>query len=201
MKQTFISFNNQINLYSLLVTAAFDFLWNGIDATGVGLCLAPVIFLLCFTAVTLIQRQISQDEMNTALTKGLILGVIAALPFSVITTTAGVIFGALQLRYGTDQDVVLLGELTKAWKNLERVLKSPFSPSDQRAMKLDETIDALYERNLISAAEQSELHALRMARNKIVHNSQQQDVSVAELSELVARVKEFGANLARRLQA
>lgn len=201
MKQAFLSVNHQINPYSLLVTVAFDFLWNIPDLFGVGLCLAPVIFLLCFGTVTLIQRHISQDDLNTAMTKGLLLGVLAALPFSVITTTASILFGVLQLRYGADQDVMLLGELTKAWKNLEHVLKSPFSPAEQRAMNLDETIDALFERGLISAAEQSELHMLRMARNKIVHNSQQQEVSIAELSELVGKVKQFSANLGRRLQA
>jgi len=40
-----------------------------------------------------------------------------------------------------------------------------------------------------------------MARNKLVHNSQQQDVSVAELSELVGKIKQYGAHLGRRLPA
>jgi hypothetical protein len=202
MKQTFLTINNHLNGYSLAVTVALDLAWNLFDAMPLlNLLLMPVIFLFCATAVTLIQRNLSYDEWGTALLKGAALGFVAALPFSVLTSVAGAIFGVLKLQYGTDQDVILLGELTKAWGRLEKVLKSPFQPAQIYGKTLDQIIDLLYEQGSISAAEKSDLHQLRMARNKIVHNGQAEDFSIQGLSELVKRVRAFGENLGRRLKA
>lgn len=202
MKQTFLAINNQINGYSIALTVALDLLWNFPDSTFILYwLLAPFIFVFCAASITLIQRNLSYDEWGPAITKGLVLGFIAALPFSVITTVAGAIFGAMQLQYGNDQDVLLLGQLTKAWGELEKVLKSPFQPAQLRGLNIEQVIDMLCDHDLVSPYEKNELHRLRMARNKIVHDGQENPPSIDELSGLVQKIGEYSQNLSRRLNA
>jgi hypothetical protein len=79
------------------VTAALDAIWGtaelGVTGTGIGALSIPflsfIIFVVCTTAVTLIQRFVEKDNFGTALAKGFVMGVFAGVPYFFGGTAAG----------------------------------------------------------------------------------------------------------------
>lgn len=48
-----------------------------------------VIGLLGFTAVTMVQRHIAKDEWGAAVAKGIVMGIVAGIPYPVVGTAVG----------------------------------------------------------------------------------------------------------------
>lgn len=80
------------------VTVALDGLWFSVEvpvtATGAGvvavLPLGAGCLTLCWVAVTLVQRHVQGDPWGAAISKGLVMGVAAGVPYPVIGTALGV---------------------------------------------------------------------------------------------------------------
>lgn len=186
---------NKLTLYlhpgSLLVAIAFDLLWSlpegALTASWVGIILLPIavttVFAASFIAVTLIQRCGSLDEWQPALTKGLILGVLAAIPYSFIGLGVGAFWGFMRLTYGVDQEVILLGKLTKSWREIEITLRKLVPPDLQRG-SLEDVINYLRDQRLLSRDLADDLHNLRRQRNINMH-----EMSTDELAHLVDDVQ------------
>jgi hypothetical protein len=76
---------------SALATIALDGVWGAIDIVAL-----PAIFLtsiavgvLCFFAVLGIQRSVAKDDMQSAVSKALVMAILAGVPFPVTGTAAG----------------------------------------------------------------------------------------------------------------
>ena len=187
MKELYRYINLQFHPGSILVAAGFDILWSlfegGSTLSIVGIILLPLfmgtVFIASFGAVTLIQKLGFGDEWGPALAKGLTLGILAALPFSVIGTA---IWGAMRLTYGVDQEVILLGKLTRSWREIESILR-PMAP-ELRSQSVETVIDTLYARGRLSQSLKDQLHELRRQRNVNIHN-----VSTGQLAGLVDEVQ------------
>ena len=184
MKDFYLYITRQIHPSSLLVTIAFDLLWSvfetGLTASILGIILLPllsaVIFVVCFSAVTLVQRFGSYDEWPAALSKGLVLGVVAAIPFSVIGLLGAAVLGLMRLAYGVDADVILLGKLTHSWREIEVMLRK-LAPADHKNRSIEEVIDYLYTQRVLSRALKDHLHELRQQRNINTHQISTQDLA------------------------
>lgn len=191
MKELYQKLSLYLNPGSLIVAVAFDLLWSlpegALTASWVGIILLPIaiitVFIASFGTVTLIQRYGSLDEWNTALTKGLIIGVLAAIPYSFIGLAAAGFWSFMRLTYGVDQEVILLGKLTRGWREIEVVLRK-LAPPDVRGRSLDEVINYLRDQRLLSSALAEQLHDLRKQRNVNMH-----EISTDELATLVDSVQ------------
>jgi hypothetical protein len=83
---------------SAWITILLDLLWLAIEipetlsVVGLALLLPTSVFvgLLCFAAVTAVQRFLAGDPWGAAAAKGLVLGIAAGLPYPVVGTAAGV---------------------------------------------------------------------------------------------------------------
>jgi hypothetical protein len=84
---------------SSLVTVVIDMLW-GIIELGATLSVAGLISLLplivtcgltCFLSVTLTQHYVDRDDWGASISKGFALGILAAVPYPVTGTIAGVV--------------------------------------------------------------------------------------------------------------
>jgi hypothetical protein len=200
MKELYRKLSQYLHPASLLVAAAFDLLWGvpegALTASWVGVVLLPVafvsIFFVCFGAVTAIQRFGSGDEWSGALTKGLILGVLAAIPYSFIGMGVSAFWLIMRLTYGVDPEVILLGKLTRSWREIEGILRK-LAPPDTRSQSLDEVINCLHSQRLLSRTLAEELHTLRKQRNITMH-----EMSTAELDTLVEQVQAMENTLRRR---
>jgi len=83
-----------IHFLSAFITVVLDRLWLTFELpttfSGVGLVLTSVALgLLCFIIVTLTQRFVADDGWVAAAAKGLVMGVVAGVPYPVIGTTVG----------------------------------------------------------------------------------------------------------------
>lgn len=194
-QNSFKDIYHKLSLYlhpgSLLIAVAFDLLWSlpevGSTLTIWGIILllffSITVFVACFIPVTLIQRLGSGDEWSTALLKGLILGILAAIPYSFIGMVVGAFWGIMRLTYGVDQEVILLGKLTKSWREIEITLRK-LAPPDVRSRSLDEVINYLHDQHLLSSTLADQLHDLRRQRNTNMH-----EISTDELAALVDNVQ------------
>jgi hypothetical protein len=192
----------KISLYlhpgSLIVAIAFDLLWSPLElgstffAIVAMLILIPMIFIACFGAVTLIQRYGSQDDWQAAVTKGLILGTLAAIPFPFVGAAVGAFWGFMRLTTGVDRETILLGKLAQNWREIERILRR-LVPPEMRRNDLVEVIDYLHDQHLLSSDLTDQLHELRKQRNVTMHQ-----VSVDELGRLVDNVQAMQSTLRLR---
>ena len=198
MKDLYLYITQRIHPGSILTAIAFDLLWSLFEglstASFVGVIILPIlsgsIFVVSFGAVTLIQRYASNDEWSAAMSKGLALGIFAAVPYSVIGAVAAAGLGLMRLVYGVDEEVILLGKLTRSWREIERILRKR-APAELRT--LDEVINQLYEHRMLSRTLKDQLHELRKQRNVNTH-----ELSTAELSELVEDVQAMEHTLRTR---
>lgn len=78
---------------SAAVMMVVDNLWTLPEFAGPELWLLtiPLAFLVVLTVTIWIQRRRNRDGWGVALAKGVLLGALAAVPFSITGTTAGVI--------------------------------------------------------------------------------------------------------------
>jgi hypothetical protein len=87
-----------IHLLSAIVVLALDWMWTFVEAfaafTIIGiLCfgfLSIISGALAFLAVYLIQYYVAKDSGGEALAKGIVMGLVVAVPFPVIGTLIGV---------------------------------------------------------------------------------------------------------------
>ncbi len=79
---------------SALVTVILDNLFNLPELAGpeVWFITAPIVGGLCLLTTTFVQRYLAKDEWGPAVAKGLVMGIIAGVPFSVTGTAAGGLF-------------------------------------------------------------------------------------------------------------
>lgn len=196
MKEFYLYVRQNIHPGSILVAIAFDLLWSlfegGSTLSLVGIILLPffmaTVFVSSFGAVTLFQKFGSGDEWGPALSKALAIGVLAALPFSVIGMASGLGLLIAHQKYRVDREVILLGNLTRSWREIESLLRR-LAP-EMRGYGLDRVIETLYERGRLSRSLKDQLHALRQRRNVNVH-----DVSTGELAELVNELQAMESTL------
>ncbi|MBL8163191.1 MAG: hypothetical protein JNJ61_14485 [Anaerolineae bacterium] len=86
-----------IHYLAAMLTVILDWLWGMPEiaggATGVGIIALPFLMLsigaVAFTGVTLIQRFMGSDGWGAALAKGVVMGVVAGVPFMVTGTAIG----------------------------------------------------------------------------------------------------------------
>ncbi len=83
-----------IHFLSAFITVILDWLWLTFELpatlSGVGLVLTGTsLGLLCFIIVMLIQHFVDGDNWGTAAAKGLVMGVVAGVPYPVIGTAVG----------------------------------------------------------------------------------------------------------------
>lgn len=190
MKNFYIYLTNNLHPTSLIVTIALDLVWSvfegGLTASIIGILAIPLlmatIFLVELVTVTLIQRYAAYDDWPAALVKGFGLGVFAALPFSFVGLALGAVWGVLHMIYGVDQEVILLGKLTLAWRDIEGSLRR-LAPPEYRQSSTEEIINILFDGGMITATTRSRLHELRKLRNINTH-----EFSTTELEVLVDEV-------------
>ena len=85
--------------YSAFVTIVLDHLWSMLEVPAtlsvVGLvALLPIMlasFATCFVSVLLVQRFVSHDDWGDSIAKGVVLGIAAGVPYSVIGTSFGIV--------------------------------------------------------------------------------------------------------------
>ena len=200
MKDFYLYITNQLNPASLIAFIALDLVWSAIegavDLTGIGLLFTPilnlVIFSICFPCVILIQRYASYDHWSAALAKGLTLGLLAALPFSFIGLGTALVWGALRIFYRVDEEMILLGKLTYAWREIEKSLRSS-APYYVSTKTMDEVINYHYDTGRLSATQRDDLHELRRLRNLHAH-----EMSTDQLASLVEDVIAMQVSLQMR---
>lgn len=190
MRSFFYWLVQEVSIFTWIVTIALDFSWNLFDGLSfisvVGIICYPlvmgVIFTVCFITVTLIQHFISGDEWKTAMNKGVVFGVLAALPFSIISLIAGAL--GLTVRNSRSQEYTqAFGELTLNYRELEKTIKHAAINADKRIsswreMPMETAINTLEQAGKISAQEARELHELRMARNTAYHEETPANLSL-----------------------
>jgi len=83
-----------IHPLSALVTVILDNLFDLPELAGpeVWVITAPIVGGLCLVTTTLVQRYLAKDEWGPAIAKGMVMGIIAGVPFSVTGTAAGGVF-------------------------------------------------------------------------------------------------------------
>jgi len=83
-----------IHPLSALVTVLLDNLFDLPELAGPEFWFftIPIVGGLCFVATTLVQRYLAKDEWGPAVAKGLVMGIVAGVPFSVTGTAAGGVF-------------------------------------------------------------------------------------------------------------
>src|SRR5271157_937731 len=83
-----------IHPLSALVTVILDNLFDLPELAGpeVWMITSPLVGGLCFVATTLVQRYLAKDEWGPAVAKGLVMGIVAGVPFSVTGTATGGMF-------------------------------------------------------------------------------------------------------------
>lgn len=84
-----------IHFLSAFVTVVLDWLWLTFELpatlSGVGLVLTGIgLGVLCSIIVTLIQHFVADDEWGAAAAKGMVMGVVAGVPYPVVSTVIGV---------------------------------------------------------------------------------------------------------------
>lgn len=88
-----------IGVLAALVTIVLDLLWGTLEfgetASIAGLPLVVITMLAagfsCWVAVALVQHYTENESWGAAISKGLIMGIIAGVPYSVVGTAVGVV--------------------------------------------------------------------------------------------------------------
>ena len=197
MQNSLSAFPWKIHPYSILVAIGLDLLWNFVEvgflASFVGVfgypCLVILIFLTCAWSVSAIQRNYDYDESNVAWTKGILLGVFAAIPLSFTTLFLGAGYKLIQLIVGGDK-IWLTGLLTTNWAKLEGMLRNKAKNLGMNGGQatMEEVINFLGNHHAISPSDVNELHRLRVDRNSIAHVGQANNIwSSARRSESILR--------------
>jgi hypothetical protein len=197
MKDTLKAFPWKIHPYSILVTIGLDLVWAFVEVGFLGSligvlgypCLVVIIFLLCAFSVASIQQSQDYDDRGVAWTKGIVLAVFAAVPFSITTLCVGFLYKVIQLLVGGDK-VWLTGLLTTNWAALEGRLrdKARGLGFNGGQATMEEVINFLGSRGAISSLDVSRLHRLRQDRNMLSHTGQLSSVwGSARQSEVLVR--------------
>ncbi|HID51284.1 MAG TPA: hypothetical protein EYP41_04500 [Anaerolineae bacterium] len=87
----------QVHPLSAFVTIVIDWLWFMVEAPAtlsvVGLvALLPIMLVsmaICFVPVLLVQRFVSHDDWRASIAKGVVMGIVAGVPYPVIGTIFG----------------------------------------------------------------------------------------------------------------
>ena len=203
MKNFYTKISTYFHPGSLILTILLDLLWaipeTFLTATLFGVALEPfsivLIFLICGGAVALIQHHLAGDEWPEALSKGAVLGLLAAVPFSIVTSTLGALWGFLRLIYGVTPEIILLGKLSKSWREMEKTVRN-LVPADYRRHTFDEIINYLLAEGVFTAELGGQLHQIRRERNLNAHT-----YTTKTLAELVDKVEDMQKNLTRLPQA
>jgi hypothetical protein len=181
-RKLYFYITENVHAYSLIVFVLLDLLWNVLELVitipVIGPCLEVIliglIFGVCFLAVYQIQQKIAGDDQQTARTKGMIFGVLAALPFSLVGWMFAGLTGALKLFFGYDRYATLAGKVTLAWaqleKNITRLLPASYINSmDENTKPISQKLQYLRNNGSISQATYDDLTAVRHIRNSIAH--------------------------------
>lgn len=208
MRSFFFWLVQEVSIFTWIVTIALDLSWNLLDGVSifsvVGILCYPlfmgIIFTVCFIAVTLIQHFHSGDEWKPAMNKGVVFGVLAALPFSIITLIAGAL-GLIERGSRSQESTQAYGELTINYRELEKTIKHAAiregkRNSSWREIPMETAINTLEQARKISAQEARELHELRMARNTAYHEETPANLSlwVDQSARLLQKYRQrFGA--------
>jgi len=99
------------------------------------------------------------------------------------------VWGVMRLTYGVDEEVILLGKLTRSWRAIEVTLQR-MAPIEIRNQNTQEVIDYLYEQRYLSAGLRDRLQELRKQRNENVHK-----MTNRELASLVDEVQAVESTL------
>lgn len=79
-----------IHALAALATIALDGLFGIPELAAVSIpILSPIVGALGFAATTLVQRFVAKDEWGASLAKGLVLGILAGVPYPVAGTAVG----------------------------------------------------------------------------------------------------------------
>jgi hypothetical protein len=208
MRSFFYWLAQEVSPFSWLVAIALDLVWNLADGasifSGFGVLCYPVvmtgIFGLCFLSVACIQHFIAGDEWKPALNKGLIFGIIAALPFSVVSLVAGGISLLVKGSRGTEFDAAF-GRFGLNYRELEKTIKQAALAcggvnGGWRELTMETAINTLERAGRLSRFEARELHELRIARNEAHHAETPANLSawVDQSAQLLQKYRErFGA--------
>jgi len=180
MKEIFKSLG-QIHGLSWILTIVLDLIWNIPDL--VAFCsiygiptipyISAVIFVLCFIIVTLIQRFLSEDEWGKAVLKGLVMGILAAVPFSIVTFVARSIYKGLELVVGKDEKR-LFGALGIIWREFEnlvipKAISLGYRPKNGEEDDMERAITYLVKKGVVQSPDNSELNLIRKGYNKTKH--------------------------------
>ncbi len=188
MKGFFYWLIQEVSAFTWVLTIGLDLLWNLVDGasifTGVGIICYPFvmmsIFAICFITVAFVQHYISFDKWKMALKKATIFGLIAALPFSIVSFLAGGI--GLLVRESMGQDYTyIFGKLGLNYRELEKIIKQKavatrISYGNWRDISMDTAINTFEQEGKISRQEAHELHQLRLARNQAHHEETPADL-------------------------
>lgn len=197
MKDIYLYIVQRIHPGSIIAVVAIDLFWSFIES-GLTASLAAIIFLPLligivfatgFIATALIQRFGSGDEWVSALAKGVVLGILAAVPYFIVGGISIIGWGFISVAYGVNKEMVLLGKLTHSWRKIEGILRKS-TPLNLQFQGRDEVINYLYSQGVFSAEIKNHLHVLRKQRNINVHL-----MSTDELENLVNEVQEMEKKL------
>lgn len=182
LRKLYFYITGNINPYSLIVAILLDLVWNlfelGSLLPGVGLCIEVIliglIFAICFPAVYVIQYKIAGDDRMTAQAKGLIFGILAALPFSVVGLVFAGVTVLLKAFFGYDRYATLAGKVILAWaqfeKGVDRLLPASYlNNMDEAAKQISQKIHFLRNSQRISQGMYDDLTFARHVRNNIAH--------------------------------
>lgn len=182
LRKLYFYITENIHPYSLIVIILLDLVWNifefGSLLPGVGVCLEVIlmglIFAICFPLVYSIQHTIAGDDQKTAREKGLIFGILAALPFSFVGVAFAGITGMLKAFFGYDRYAILAGKVVLAWAQFEKIVDrllpaSYINNMDDDEKKISRKLHYLRNAQSISQATYDDLTSVRHIRNSIAH--------------------------------
>lgn len=178
MREIFRSLG-EIHGLSWIITIALDLIWNFPELTALcsigGIPSMPLmsltIFILCFVVVTLVQRFVSEDNWEKAVTKAVVMGALAAVPFSIITFVARSIYKGVQHLF----EETRIGSVVRPWRDFENLAKakaiaSGFPVPSNNKIKMAKVITFLVGQGIISASDEDGLQAIRSTmRDATVH--------------------------------
>jgi len=168
----------EIHGLSWVLTIVLDLIWNIPDVTAFcsieGIPAIPLlsltIFIICFVIVTLVQRFVSEDEWEKAVTKGVVMGALAAVPFSIVTFVGRSIYKSVQRLFEATQ----VGSVLIPWREFEQLAKAkaialgfPVPPGNK--IKIAKVITFLVAKGVIAKSDKVALDAIREGRDHTVH--------------------------------
>lgn len=181
LRKFYFYLTENIHPYSLIIAIVLDLLWT-IPELAIGSCLEiPLmvgIFFICYSAVNSIQLNLAGDEKSAAQTKGLVFGIIAAVPFSVVGLLAsviyGLIYGLLKIVFGYDKYAMVVGKFVLEWAKFEgdvdKLLPSTYDYKDPDKKQIKKKLEFLVTKNQIAKNFfYTEINPIRETRNRVAH--------------------------------